>query len=343
MITLLFGLGVLLLNRIGEWIIDESKRGLLTAFGPPYDRSFALLILGILLVVGSFGLLAFLVRQELRARPNSSSSSLPSPQNGPGAPKITEELVGRTFAGDRVDLDGKRFLNCIFRASVLRFAASAPVQFEGCRFENVQWAFDGSAARTFAFFEALHQAAPELVEAWFRQIRNEKPERRDPDATLTAAPSDPKWSNLSKKIVSGFFLPANRRVNARVGRTPQNAFSEAVDAIHANGHPDAGNAWRFWIQGWEATWGSHYQDFERRSEAVSDHMSKDDFAGLFRAYQGVVRHLKELNDAWQTFASPFGKHSAVPAYFPEKGVDLHGLLAMAQKLDDELQPDVRHL
>lgn len=84
-----------------------------------------------------------------------------------------EEVVGRTFIGERVDIDGRRFVNCIFKGCNFHFRGVWPPHFIGCRFEDPRWVFSGPAGMTWNFMEAMHGLNPSMVEGWMNQIRGE--------------------------------------------------------------------------------------------------------------------------------------------------------------------------
>ena len=85
---------------------------------------------------------------------------------------MPEEYYGSTFQGGTVQLDGRRFINCVFIEATLVFAAKAPVSLQGCIFTNVKWVLDGPAALTVSFLTALyHGGARELVENAFEAIK----------------------------------------------------------------------------------------------------------------------------------------------------------------------------
>jgi hypothetical protein len=91
------------------------------------------------------------------------------------------QLIDSKFSGGKISLDGNEFVRCRFEDITLVFSAKAPISLLDCTFgDNVAWVFDGSAAMTLAFLNALYHGAGEggkrLVESTFENIRRE-PER----------------------------------------------------------------------------------------------------------------------------------------------------------------------
>jgi hypothetical protein len=77
---------------------------------------------------------------------------------------------GRTFDGERVELDGCMFTGCTFSPScVLVFGATDLPAFKNCRFIGpTQWRIVGGARQMEAFMANLyHRLSKELVRDWF--------------------------------------------------------------------------------------------------------------------------------------------------------------------------------
>jgi len=69
------------------------------------------------------------------------------------------ELVkGREFGAETITLDGKRFEECKFVGTRLKFRGTKPVQLVSSTFNGVKWVFGGNAALTFVFVSTLYRA-----------------------------------------------------------------------------------------------------------------------------------------------------------------------------------------
>ncbi|MCH9053057.1 MAG: hypothetical protein IIA72_18680 [Proteobacteria bacterium] len=62
-----------------------------------------------------------------------------------------------TFTGE-VELDGNEFDNCKFSGASLIYRGGTPPSLNGCHFTNIRFEFQGAAANTVAFLQAM--AAP---------------------------------------------------------------------------------------------------------------------------------------------------------------------------------------
>jgi hypothetical protein len=87
------------------------------------------------------------------------------------------QFVKSNFAGGKVQLDGNEFIRCRFENTTLVFSAKGPVSMVDCTFaNNVAWTFEGPAALTLAFLNALYHGAgdggKQLVESTFANIRH---------------------------------------------------------------------------------------------------------------------------------------------------------------------------
>lgn len=90
-----------------------------------------------------------------------------------------ERVVGKTFRGETVSLDGKQFEGCTFENCTLEFGATAPVSLMGNMFgTNCKWSLVGAAALTMDFMEQMYQGmgpvGAKLVENTFRNIQRKK-------------------------------------------------------------------------------------------------------------------------------------------------------------------------
>lgn len=84
------------------------------------------------------------------------------------------ELVrGKEFGTETVTLDGKRFEECKFVGTRLKFRGTKPVQLISSTFSGVKWVFGGNAALTFVFVSTLYRAmGPEVGRPLFESIVN---------------------------------------------------------------------------------------------------------------------------------------------------------------------------
>ena len=84
------------------------------------------------------------------------------------------ELVkGHEFGAETVTLDGKRFEECKFVGTRLKFRGTKPVQLISSTFNGVKWVFGGNAALTFVFVSSLYRAmGPEVGRPLFESIVN---------------------------------------------------------------------------------------------------------------------------------------------------------------------------
>ena len=74
------------------------------------------------------------------------------------------ELVkGKQFGAETVTLDGKRFEECTFVGTRLKFRGTKSVQLVSSAFSGVKWVFGGNAALTFVFISTLYRAMGEEV------------------------------------------------------------------------------------------------------------------------------------------------------------------------------------
>jgi hypothetical protein len=100
----------------------------------------------------------------------------------------TEEVRGRKFEKDNVEIDNKRFVNCTFNNCNLIYNGLGPTSFSKCTFHNSIWSLNKYASNTLGFMRAMyHKMGPEgrnMVEGTFDRIRaedtdsNEMPTKR---------------------------------------------------------------------------------------------------------------------------------------------------------------------
>lgn len=80
----------------------------------------------------------------------------------------------QSFENERVALDNHNFTNCTFRHCVLVYSGTTEMSLTNCRFEEVEWEFDGPAARVLSFLHATYQNGrdgEEFVRAIFRNFK----------------------------------------------------------------------------------------------------------------------------------------------------------------------------
>ena len=80
----------------------------------------------------------------------------------------------KTFENEHVVLDNHTFVNCTFRRCVLVYSAMEEMSLTNCRFEEVEWEFDGPAARVLSFLHGTYQNGrdgEEFVRAIFRNFK----------------------------------------------------------------------------------------------------------------------------------------------------------------------------
>lgn len=80
----------------------------------------------------------------------------------------------QSFQGERVVLDNHTYVDCTFRRCVLVYSATSDISLTNCRFEEVEWEFDGAAARVLTFLHATYQGGrdgEEFVRAIFRNFK----------------------------------------------------------------------------------------------------------------------------------------------------------------------------
>ncbi|MBU1378000.1 MAG: hypothetical protein KKE02_01470 [Alphaproteobacteria bacterium] len=67
---------------------------------------------------------------------------------------VSSHHEGKTFTG-RVLLDGSSFERCRFQRAVLIYAGGAPPRLSDCVFTDATFEFQGAAARTLTFLQAM--------------------------------------------------------------------------------------------------------------------------------------------------------------------------------------------
>jgi hypothetical protein len=81
----------------------------------------------------------------------------------------------KNFKNEKIDIDFNQFSNCQFDSCTLVFHGYGVIGMDGCSFINVNWTFDGAAAKTLQFMHGLYHGAGEggrqLIESTFNSIR----------------------------------------------------------------------------------------------------------------------------------------------------------------------------
>lgn len=70
-------------------------------------------------------------------------------------------IRGEDFINTTVVLDGKEFRNCNFKNVILIYRATGGVGLAHCKFFDVRWTFEGAAADTVSFLQAIHSGLGE--------------------------------------------------------------------------------------------------------------------------------------------------------------------------------------
>ena len=70
-----------------------------------------------------------------------------------------EDVRGRTFTGgEKVQTDGRKFIDCTFESASFRYAGGVHPVFESCRFSEVGWYFEDAALRTVQFLQMIRNS-----------------------------------------------------------------------------------------------------------------------------------------------------------------------------------------
>jgi hypothetical protein len=85
------------------------------------------------------------------------------------------DFKAQKFSKQTIILDGNSFEACEFKGCTLVYNGISEVKLLGSQLEDCQWSFDGPAARTLQFMQALYQAGGggrELMAETFRRFGN---------------------------------------------------------------------------------------------------------------------------------------------------------------------------
>lgn len=91
-----------------------------------------------------------------RAAASTSSIARQAPRPGGGLAFKDETLEGR------IQLDDRTFEGCRFEHAVLVYSGGRPPHIQGCEFRDVTFEFQGAAARSLAFLQAMSTPASGL-------------------------------------------------------------------------------------------------------------------------------------------------------------------------------------
>ncbi|WP_263786228.1 DUF5067 domain-containing protein [Salinibacter grassmerensis] len=83
-----------------------------------------------------------------------------------------EDVVGQSFASERVVLDGKRFEDCTFDTCTLVYGGGSPPHFVRCDFAAPRFVFEDAAQNTIQLMSAIYDGIDErIIEKTFDEIR----------------------------------------------------------------------------------------------------------------------------------------------------------------------------
>lgn len=75
------------------------------------------------------------------------------------------------FNHETVYLDGEMFADCEFRQCRMVYSGGQPPAFDGCKFHDCDWRFDGEAANTLAHLKVVWAAGGKAqVQALIKEI-----------------------------------------------------------------------------------------------------------------------------------------------------------------------------
>jgi hypothetical protein len=83
-----------------------------------------------------------------------------------------ETITGRTFADQEVRLDGREFINCMFRNCLLIYGGGLPFFIGGNEVRECRFEFVGAAQNTLNVLRVLHHSGMgEIVDVVLESIR----------------------------------------------------------------------------------------------------------------------------------------------------------------------------
>lgn len=76
--------------------------------------------------------------------------------------------------GTTLEIDGKRFVRCVFDHCRLVYRGADDLSFEGCTFISPDWSFEGAAENVLSFMGDMYEGLGDrgqLVESLFAAVR----------------------------------------------------------------------------------------------------------------------------------------------------------------------------
>jgi|SRR5215204_4790012 len=93
----------------------------------------------------------------------------------PQSASLVHQVTGQVFTNQSIPVDGYTFTECRFEGCQIVFAASAPVNFDKCIFQQCDWSFIGAADLMLRYLAALYGGlgppGQEIVEMVFESVR----------------------------------------------------------------------------------------------------------------------------------------------------------------------------
>ena len=92
-------------------------------------------------------------------------------RNGQGDSKRTE-VLGESFASERIVIDEKHFEDCSFETCTLVYRGGIPPNFVQCDFAAPRFVFEEAAQNTIQLMSAIYDGIDErIIEKTFDEIR----------------------------------------------------------------------------------------------------------------------------------------------------------------------------
>ena len=83
-----------------------------------------------------------------------------------------QDVVGQSYSGERVALDGKHFEDCSFETCTLVYKGGVPPNFVRCEFAAPRFVFEEAAQSTIQLMSAIYNGIDErIIERTFDEIR----------------------------------------------------------------------------------------------------------------------------------------------------------------------------
>ena len=87
------------------------------------------------------------------------------------------DISKQEFVGKTIRLDGDIYRDCVFRHCTMIYTASGKIGLVDCRLIGCKWRFEGAAAETIKFMQALYAqggTAGSMLEMTFHKIRGKQ-------------------------------------------------------------------------------------------------------------------------------------------------------------------------